>query len=245
MGTSPNFPASYPNGLHERKTIEVAKGNVIKIHFTDFELERPDEVDYVDLTDGDGSFLGRFGARHYVDEEGSGEGSGDEGPGEMIRISDITSNTETVHVLFHTDSSVTRSGWRLEWSSSPSPPMEERELATRGVLTSPNFPERYLDRLDIVKKIQVPEGNTIRIRFTDFDCERKYDTVTITDKDGTRLGLFDGGRTLKMTGGLRRWSATRTRWKFCSTLIQVVPARVGGSTGEWLEMKRASQRVEF
>ena len=71
--------------------------------------------------------------------------------------------------------------------------MEERELATSGVLTSPNFPERYLDRLDIVKKIQVPEGNTIRIRFTDFDCERKYDTVTITDKDGTRLGLFDGG----------------------------------------------------
>ena len=70
--------------------------------------------------------------------------------------------------------------------------MEERELATSGVLTSLNFPERYLDRLDIVKKIQVPEGNTIRIRFTDFDCEPQHDTVTITDKDGTRLGLFDG-----------------------------------------------------
>ena len=70
--------------------------------------------------------------------------------------------------------------------------MEERELATSGVLTSLNFPERYSSYLDIVKKIQVPEGNTIRIRFTDFDCERGYDTVTITDKDGTRLGLFDG-----------------------------------------------------
>ena len=114
--TSPNFPARYANNLHERKTIEVAKGNVIKIHFTDFDLERPDQVDYVDILDGDGSFLGRFGARHYLDEEGSGEGSGDEGPGAMIRISDITSNTETVHVLFHTDRSVSRSGWRLEWS---------------------------------------------------------------------------------------------------------------------------------
>ena len=114
--TSPNFPANYPNGLHERKTIEVAKGNVIKIHFTDFDLERPDQVDYVDITDGDGSFLGRFGARHSAGEGESSEGSGDEGPGEMIKISDITSNTETVHVLFHTDSSVTRSGWRLEWS---------------------------------------------------------------------------------------------------------------------------------
>ena len=68
--------------------------------------------------------------------------------------------------------------------------MEER--ATSGVLTSLNFPERYLGNLNIVQKIQVPEGNTIRIRFTDFDCEPRYDTVTITDKDGARLGLFDG-----------------------------------------------------
>ena len=107
---SPNFPRNYPNDLHERKTIEVAKGNIINIHFTDFELESPDEVDYVEVTDGDGSLLGRFGARHYSDEGGT------QRPREMIRISDITSNTETVHVLFHTDSSVTRSGWRLEWS---------------------------------------------------------------------------------------------------------------------------------
>ena len=70
--------------------------------------------------------------------------------------------------------------------------MEERELATSGVLTSLNFPEKYFNGLDIVQKIQVPEGNTIRMRFSDFDCEREYDTVTITDKDGTRLGLFDG-----------------------------------------------------
>ena len=76
--------------------------------------------------------------------------------------------------------------------SSPSS-SGERELATSGILTSPNFPERYLNGLHIVKKIQVPEGNTIRIRFTDFDCEPKYDTVSITDKDGTRLGIFDAG----------------------------------------------------
>ena len=116
--TSPNFPANYPNGLHERKTIEVAKGNVIKIHFTDFDLERPDQVDYVEVIDGDGSFLGRFGATHFVDEElqGRGEGSGEERTGDLMRISDITSFTETVHVLFHTDPTITRSGWRLEWS---------------------------------------------------------------------------------------------------------------------------------
>merc|ERR1719381_96133 len=65
--TSPNFPSNYPNDLHERKTIEVAKGNVINIHFTDYELESPDQVDYLEITDGDGTLLGHFGAAHYVD----------------------------------------------------------------------------------------------------------------------------------------------------------------------------------
>ena len=103
------MPANYPNDLHERKTIEVAKGSVINIHFTDYELESPDQVDYLEITDGDGTLLGHFGAAHYVDNSEGGSRKG-------IKISDLTSVTETVHVLFHTDESVTRSGWRLEWS---------------------------------------------------------------------------------------------------------------------------------
>ena len=55
------------------------------------------------------------------------------------------------------------------------------------------MPQEYPNNLNQVQKIQVPEGNTIWIRFTDFRCEPEFDTVTITDKDGTRLGLFDGG----------------------------------------------------
>ena len=61
------------------------------------------------------------------------------------------------------------------------------------MLTSLNFPKGYFSNIDQVQKIQVPKGNTIRIRFTDFECEREFDTVTITDKDGTRLGFLDGG----------------------------------------------------
>ena len=78
-------------------------------------------VDYVEITDGDGTTLGRFGGGYYMDEGDNGpssiEGSGnEEQEGNRNRISDITSFTETVHVLFHTDDSVTRRGWRLEWS---------------------------------------------------------------------------------------------------------------------------------
>merc|ERR1719381_244845 len=172
--TSPNFPSDYPNDLHERKTIEVAKGNVINIHFTYYELERPDQVDYIEITDGDGSLLGHFGAAHYVYNSEGGRRKG-------IKIPDLTSVTETVHVLFHTDDSVTRSGWRLEWSSAP----PEGEQPTSGVLTSPNYPEHYQNYLDVVQKIQVPEGNTIWMRFDfDFEIERNVDWVKVFDKDG-------------------------------------------------------------
>ena len=65
------------------------------------------------------------------------------------------------------------------------------ELPTYGVLTSPNFPCGYLNDLDILQRIQVPENNTIWIRFTDFECQPGRDTVTLTDGDGTRLGFFE------------------------------------------------------
>ena len=80
--------------------------------------------------------------------------------------------------------------------SSPSSSME-RELATSGVLTSPNFPdfEGYLSKLNLVQKIQVPEGNTIRICFVDLNIEQNYDSVIIiNDKDGTLLGILYGGK---------------------------------------------------
>ena len=69
---------------------------------------------------------------------------------------------------------------------------DEEVMPTSGVLMSPNYPEEYPYDLDLVQRIQVPEGNTIWIQFTDFTCEPRYDTVTVTDRDGTRLGLFDG-----------------------------------------------------
>ena len=108
--TSPNFPANYPNDLHERKTIEVAKGSVVNIHFTDFEVESKDQVDYLQITDGDGTLLGFFGANHTLPLDNRAKG------GRMKGIKNLTSATETVHVLFHTDYSVARRGWRLEWS---------------------------------------------------------------------------------------------------------------------------------
>jgi len=211
--TSPNFPSDYPNDLHERKTIEVAKGNVINIHFTYYELERPDQVDYIEITDGDGSLLGHFGAAHYVYNSEGGRRKG-------IKIPDLTSVTETVHVLFHTDDSVTRSGWRLEWSSSPA----EGEQPTSGVLTSPNYPENYQNNLDVVQKVQVPEGNTIWMRFaSDFDIERTIDWVKVTNKDGTDLWLSNSNSN---------WETRHQRFESNANSVEVHFHTDGSVTGK-------------
>merc|ERR1719356_1543616 len=172
--TSPNFPNEYPSRLHQRKTIQVAKGKVINIHFTDFEVEHPGQFDYVEITDGDGSRLGRFSADQ------------NDGP------PDVTSNTETVHVLFHTDEATAKRGWKLEWSASES----KGERLTNGILTSTNYPNGYPNNEDHTQTIRVPKGNTIRMEFLDFrveDCPHGRDSpecpdfVIVTDDDGTLL----------------------------------------------------------
>jgi len=171
--TSPNFPNDYPSGLHQRKTIQVAKGKVINIHFTDFEVEHPGQFDFVEITDGDGSRLGRFSA----DQNGN--------------LPNVTSNTETVHVLFHSDEETAKRGWRLEWSASES----TGERPTNGILSSTNYPDgNYLNNEDHTQTIRVPKGNTIRMEFLYFRLEDDpwNDYVTIIDGDGTELEKLTG-----------------------------------------------------
>ena len=57
----------------------------------------------------------------------------------------------------------------------------EGEKPTSGVLTSPNYPAEYPNNVDLVQKIEVPEGNSIRMRFTDFDCEEGPDWLEVHD----------------------------------------------------------------
>ena len=86
-------PTNYPPNIHETRTIEVPKGKKIRMQFSQYEVESC--CDYVRITDEDGTVLKED--KHK--------------PGKKP----IVSRTDTVHVLFHSDSSRERKGWRLEW----------------------------------------------------------------------------------------------------------------------------------
>ena len=86
----------------------------------------------------------------------------------------------------------------------------EEVLATFGVLTSPNYPQDYPNSQDSEQEIRVAEGKTIKMRFTDFSTEARYDYVVITD-DGTDLTTESGGKEPYPGGWLGpRWIVSKT-----------------------------------
>ena len=77
--------------------IQVEQGHILSIHFTAFDVEdRSSCVDFLSITDGNGTSL--------MDKH-----CGDNLP------ADLTSTSNVVKLLFHSDDEYTRSGWSLNW----------------------------------------------------------------------------------------------------------------------------------
>jgi len=129
--TSTNYPSPYPPYLDTKQNISVSAGNRIKLRFTDFNVE-DDHVDcgydYLLVQDGDGTIL--------LDKT-CGSSLPD----------DITSRTNFVQVIFHSDEIEQRSGWRIEWQTITGPvcncgmenePRTGMNRISGGSFTSPN-----------------------------------------------------------------------------------------------------------
>merc|ERR1712106_632718 len=96
---SPNFPNKYPNNHDETFNIEVQTGKTIEIIFETFELEAHSRCsyDWLKIIDGSTTLL----------EETCGSNV----PSKMI------SQTNKVEIIFHTDGSVTKRGFKLQWKA--------------------------------------------------------------------------------------------------------------------------------
>ena len=98
--TSPNHPNNYPNNLRLTNRIEVKEGLIVAIQFTAFDVG-PDwspacNYDYLTIKNGDGTSLMEKTCGSYLPVN-------------------VTSTSNTVEIYFHTDSSSSKSGWRLTW----------------------------------------------------------------------------------------------------------------------------------
>ena len=115
--TSPNFPGDYPNNLDKKETITVEFGKILRLEFTHFAVySHPSSCysDYIKVTDGDGTTLmDKSCGFDYSENENlqNAESSG----GWYFQPPNITSNTNTVEIFFHTDDSGGREGWNLTW----------------------------------------------------------------------------------------------------------------------------------
>ena len=110
--SSPNYPRPYPHNLRKTEIIQVGEGLIVAIEFTaiDIGYDSTCYFDYVTIKNGDGTTLmektcgtsswGFITGGQYIDSS---------------LPAAVTSTSNTVEIYFHTDSSSSKSGWRLTW----------------------------------------------------------------------------------------------------------------------------------
>ncbi|ERL91607.1 hypothetical protein D910_08937 [Dendroctonus ponderosae] len=160
--TTPNYPENYYNNLDFLVKIIGPERTRLKIRFSkiDIELQLECLYDYVELKSvsrGDKKVqedASRFCGTHAK---------------QMERFDFVSQNNEA-EVKFHSDYSVTGSGFSLTWvavdvSACPTQTLTARE----GVIFSPNYPDFLLAHLDCSILIQAPPGKRIWLEFTDVD----------------------------------------------------------------------------
>ena len=112
--TSPNYPERYPNSHDSTQTIQVAEGMTIRWTWTHFNTESS-RYDYVQIVDEDGTDLtAKMGGTRLPL------------PG--------ASNSNIVHVKFHTDGDTQRTGWKLEWSKIGSLLLINQNIMMEGII---------------------------------------------------------------------------------------------------------------
>merc|ERR1711962_1073123 len=163
--TSENYPSNYDNSLDKTYNIEVGSDKRIKITFDDLDIESHASCgyDYVMIKDSNGAAL-------------VGKTCGTTKPGV------VTSTTNKVEVIFHSDGSETNKGFKLTWVEVP---------GVSGTIMSENYPSNYDNNLDKTYNIEVGSGKRIKISFDDLDIENEdscfYDYVTVKDSNGAVL----------------------------------------------------------
>uniref|UniRef100_A0A672HTS6 Cubilin (intrinsic factor-cobalamin receptor) n=1 Tax=Salarias fasciatus TaxID=181472 RepID=A0A672HTS6_SALFA len=155
---SPGHPNNYPHGANCTWYISVAPGNLIRLTFESFNLERHDncKFDYLEVYDNGtvqtGNRIGRY-------------------CGQTVPPS-ITSTDNLLTLLFVTDKSFSKEGFSASYvSMDASTGCGQTFTSPTGSFMSPNYPNNYPTHRDCVFKIIVEANMQIMLNFTDFYVE--------------------------------------------------------------------------
>ena len=127
--TSPNYPNNYPNNLEKTQTIRVEEGLVLSLQFTAFDIESCSSCwcDHLTITDSDGTTLmekscgssssSNIGYGYgYSGSSSSNVVVGGQSIGSSLPAA-VTSTSNSVNLVFSTDSYGQRTGWSVSWSA--------------------------------------------------------------------------------------------------------------------------------
>ncbi|XP_054719322.1 cubilin-like [Uloborus diversus] len=153
---SPNFPSNYPRNQNCAWVIRAPKGNNISLAFSHFTLEGGNSCDndYVEISEVKN--MQPVSLSKYC-------GSLTKPP------APITTSTNVAIVKLVTDHSVTREGFRLEWSMKGcGGDIRDKPEA---VILSPNYPHGYPFDVECIWHIWYPPGFRVELTIHELDME--------------------------------------------------------------------------
>ncbi|XP_042171195.1 LOW QUALITY PROTEIN: ovochymase-2-like [Oncorhynchus tshawytscha] len=152
--SSMGHPGSYSNGAHCQWHIKVPDGKLVHLHFHNFSLEDTQLClnDKVTINDSLAS-LGTY-CSHIP-------------PQDLVSIGDRLS------LYFTSNNKVVDTGFRASWKAvDPSQASCGGVFSSeQGELTSPNWPNNYLDQAVCTWRISIPSALNIHIVFTHFEVQ--------------------------------------------------------------------------
>ncbi|XP_077993791.1 cubilin-like [Glandiceps talaboti] len=178
---------SYENDLECVWRINVGLNQVVKLTFTStFDIETSTDCtnDYIEVRDGllsEASLIGRY--------------CGSTKPG------DITSSSNTMYVLFHSDSGNGGTGFSASYTS------EGRvcggtynATSTPLTLSSPNYPSNYDHNSRCRWVIDAPEEQTVKLDVSSMDVKSNDGNCVNDFVEFRDSPMYDGGQTFRYCG---------------------------------------------
>ena len=153
----------YDHSISCDYTIGVEEGKVVKVTFSEFNLEggRLCGYDWLSLYDGQnarGNLIGRFCGGTLPGDNGT-----------------VITTRNGLYMEFRSDHSVADHGFHLTWNTSDPVCGELITGQTRGSIMSPGYPGRYPHNADCTWTIQVGYGKTVQFHFAMLNIETHPD----------------------------------------------------------------------